>query len=67
VRAKLDNGDVKARTVEMKFMRGTTKCTWLNLKRKKLIEFKKTRKIRNKRTRGSKKLAESKEIGWPKY
>jgi hypothetical protein len=41
-----------------------TKCTWLNLKRKKkIIELKTTRKISNKSPRGSNKLAESKERG----
>jgi len=33
------------------------------LEKKKLIELKATRKIRNKRPRGSNKLAESKERG----
>ena len=40
--------------------------TWKK-ERKKIIELKITRKIRNKRPRGSNKLAESKERGWPKY
>jgi len=43
VGAKLDNGDVKVRTVEMKFVRGTTKCTWLNLKKRE----KKNNRIKN--------------------